>query len=79
MRAKPAAAKGKYLLSVHLASTMGPGVQVDLFNNISTTYDLMNLLLTFGLDRRWRGKASDIVLAGEPKSVLDRRVQCSRG
>jgi large subunit ribosomal protein L1 len=29
MRAKPAAAKGKYLLSVHLASTMGPGVRVD--------------------------------------------------
>ena len=29
MRAKPAAAKGKYLLSVHVASTMGPGVQVD--------------------------------------------------
>ena len=29
LRAKPAAAKGKYLLSVHLASTMGPGVQVD--------------------------------------------------
>jgi len=29
LRAKPAAAKGKYLISVHLASTMGPGVQVD--------------------------------------------------
>jgi len=29
LRAKPAAAKGKYLISVHVASTMGPGVQVD--------------------------------------------------
>jgi len=29
VRAKPAAAKGKYLLSVHVASTMGPGVAVD--------------------------------------------------
>jgi len=29
MRAKPAAAKGKYLISVYVASTMGPGVQVD--------------------------------------------------
>jgi large subunit ribosomal protein L1 len=29
MRAKPSAAKGKYLLSVHVASTMGPGVRVD--------------------------------------------------
>jgi len=29
VRAKPAAAKGKYLLSMHVASTMGPGVQID--------------------------------------------------
>jgi len=29
IRAKPPAAKGKYLLSIHVASTMGPGVPVD--------------------------------------------------
>jgi large subunit ribosomal protein L1 len=29
LRAKPAAAKGKYLMSVHIASTMGPGVAID--------------------------------------------------
>jgi len=29
MRAKPSSAKGKYLKSVHLASTMGPGVEID--------------------------------------------------
>jgi large subunit ribosomal protein L1 len=29
IRAKPAAAKGRYLLSVTMATTMGPGVRVD--------------------------------------------------
>jgi large subunit ribosomal protein L1 len=29
VRAKPAAAKGRYLISVTLATTMGPGVRVD--------------------------------------------------
>jgi len=29
VRAKPATAKGKYLVSIHVASTMGPGVAVD--------------------------------------------------
>jgi len=29
VRAKPAAAKGRYLRSVSLSSTMGPGVKVD--------------------------------------------------
>jgi len=29
VRAKPSTAKGKYLISIHVASTMGPGVPVD--------------------------------------------------
>jgi large subunit ribosomal protein L1 len=29
VRAKPAAAKGKYVKSIHVASTMGPGVAID--------------------------------------------------
>ena len=29
VRAKPAAAKGRYMLAVTLSSTMGPGVRID--------------------------------------------------
>ena len=29
IRARPAAVKGKYLISVHVASTMGPGMTID--------------------------------------------------
>jgi large subunit ribosomal protein L1 len=29
LRAKPASAKGKYVKSVHLSSTMGPSVEID--------------------------------------------------
>ena len=37
IRAKPAVAKGRYLKSIHFASTMGPGVEVDS----TRTRDLM--------------------------------------
>ena len=33
VRAKPAASKGRYLLSVTLTTTMGPGVRVDTSRN----------------------------------------------
>jgi len=37
LRAKPAAAKGRYIRSITIASTMGPGIKLDT----SRTRDLM--------------------------------------
>jgi len=42
LRAKPAAAKGKYVRSVTFSSTMGPGVRVDVNNLKISDEDLAN-------------------------------------
>ena len=42
-----------------------------MFNDVPPTYDLMNKLLTFGLDRRWRKRAAELLLTHEPVSILD--------
>ncbi len=42
-----------------------------LFNRITLSYDRMNRILTLGMDRRWRRRAAETLVAFEPNSVLD--------
>lgn len=42
-----------------------------MFNEIYDSYDRMNRILTFGLDRRWREKAAKLILQHQPKRMLD--------
>ena len=42
-----------------------------MFNDVPPTYDLMNRLLTLGLDRRWRKRAAAIMMTHRPVSILD--------
>ncbi len=63
----------------------GKGAKVrQMFADIAPTYDLLNRLLSFGVDRRWRAQAAERVLAGLPPAasgtavrVLD--VACGTG
>jgi len=42
-----------------------------MFNDVPQTYDLMNRLLTLGLDRRWRNRAATLLVEKRPTSILD--------
>jgi demethylmenaquinone methyltransferase/2-methoxy-6-polyprenyl-1,4-benzoquinol methylase len=42
-----------------------------MFEQVSPSYDILNHILTFGLDRHWRRKASRTCLADSPQTVLD--------
>ena len=48
-----------------------------MFNNIAGSYDLLNHLLSFGIDKRWRKKLVGRVLLKNPKTVLD--IACGTG
>jgi len=51
---------------------LGKKEQVALmFNNISPKYDLLNHLLSLGIDIRWRKKAIKLLKSIEPKTILD--------
>ena len=42
-----------------------------MFNNIAPKYDLLNRIISLGLDRSWRRKALDMLAPYAPKRVLD--------
>ena len=42
-----------------------------MFDDISPKYDLLNHLLSFGIDYSWRRKLVRLLLSGNPQSVLD--------
>ncbi len=43
----------------------------EMFNNIAGRYDLLNHLLSMGIDKGWRKKAIAEVAAIQPKAILD--------
>lgn len=43
----------------------------DMFNAVPRHYDLVNRIITWGLDRQWRGKAAGECLISQPEKVLD--------
>lgn len=46
-------------------------VVTDMFNQISSTYDKVNRVLSFGMDRLWRKKMIQKIAKGENLSLLD--------
>lgn len=50
----------------------GKKAQVEtMFDSISGKYDLMNRLITFGIDKSWRRKAIQLLSKDSPKLILD--------
>jgi demethylmenaquinone methyltransferase/2-methoxy-6-polyprenyl-1,4-benzoquinol methylase len=42
-----------------------------MFTTVPERYDLMNRLLTFGMDERWRRKAARLAMTSQPGKILD--------
>src|SRR4030042_798293 len=49
----------------------------EMFNTVPRHYDLLNKLMTLGLDKKWRNRAVQACLTSSPESVLD--ICCGTG
>ncbi len=53
-------------------SDLGKKEQVTkMFDNISTEYDSLNRVISFGIDIKWRRRVVEILTAKQPKNILD--------
>ena len=53
-------------------SSLGKKEQVtQMFDNVSSNYDTLNRILTFGIDVGWRKKVVRMVMDAQAKKVLD--------
>jgi demethylmenaquinone methyltransferase/2-methoxy-6-polyprenyl-1,4-benzoquinol methylase len=43
----------------------------EMFDNVSSNYDVLNRVLTFGIDTSWRKRVVKILAKGNPKELLD--------
>ncbi|MBC8227028.1 MAG: class I SAM-dependent methyltransferase, partial [Gammaproteobacteria bacterium] len=44
---------------------------VTMFDHIAKTYDRLNGLITFGMDKVWRRSVATMILSKNPTSILD--------
>lgn len=52
---------------------------VKMFDDIAPTYDKLNRILSFGVDKSWRKKAIKEVLKNAPQSVKIADIACGTG
>lgn len=53
------------------SDTSKTGQVREMFNSIAPAYDVMNRMMTLGIDRIWRRKAVDMLRVYKPRRILD--------
>jgi demethylmenaquinone methyltransferase/2-methoxy-6-polyprenyl-1,4-benzoquinol methylase len=49
----------------------------EMFNSVPRHYDILNKIMTLGLDKKWRNRAAQACLTSSPENVLD--ICCGTG